>query len=94
MVNDDVQDDDVDFVGIRTVEDMKQRCRKELAALPPRIERNFPSERPANSIRVLQWNILSQCKHFFFFQFHHYRSRNLMTLISLSNEKKKSARRT
>lgn len=69
MVNDDVQDDDVDFVGIRTVEDMKQRCRKELAALPPRIERNFPSERPANSIRVLQWNILSQCKHFFFFFF-------------------------
>ncbi|KAI9565563.1 hypothetical protein GHT06_009355 [Daphnia sinensis] len=60
MVNDDVQDDDVDFEGIRTIEDMKQRCRKELAALPPRIERNFPSEKPANSIRLLQWNILSQ----------------------------------
>lgn len=61
MVNDDVQDDDVDFEDIRTAEDMKQRCRKELAALPPRIERHFPSDRPANTIRLLQWNILSQC---------------------------------
>jgi hypothetical protein len=61
MVNDDVQDDDVDFEGIHTVEDMLQRCRKELVALPPRIERNFPRDRPADSIRLLQWNILSQC---------------------------------
>lgn len=61
MVNDDVQDDDVDFDNISTVEDMQQRCRKELAALPPRIQRNFPHERPAESIRLLQWNILSQC---------------------------------
>ena len=61
MVNDDVQDDDVDFEGIHTVEDMQLRCRKELADLPARIERNFPRERPAGSIRVLQWNILSQC---------------------------------
>ncbi|XP_046447618.1 nocturnin-like isoform X2 [Daphnia pulex] len=60
MVNDDVQDDDVDFEGITTVEDMLQRCRKELAALPIRIERNFPRDRPAGSIRLLQWNILSQ----------------------------------
>lgn len=61
MVNDDVQDDDVHFEGIATVEDMLQRCRKELAALPIRIERNFPRDRPAGSIRLLQWNILSQC---------------------------------
>lgn len=61
MVNDDVQDDDVTFEGIHTIEDIRERCRKELSELPPRIERNFPQDRNADSIRVLQWNILSQC---------------------------------
>ena len=66
MVNDDVQDDDVDFTGILNAEDMLQRCRKELAALPARIERQFSHDRRPGSIRVLQWNILSQCMIFIF----------------------------
>lgn len=61
MVNDDVQDDDVDFESIRTAEDMQVRCKKELATLPDRIERIFQHDKPNKSIRVLQWNILSQC---------------------------------
>lgn len=64
MVNDDCQDDDVEFGGIETFEALRDRCRDELKELPARIERHFPKARSANenSIRVFQWNILSQCK--------------------------------
>jgi len=65
MINDDVQDDDVDFGGISTQQEMKDRCQQELGSLPPMIQRHFTRIRPSVSgdpsvIRVLQWNILSQ----------------------------------
>ena len=67
IANDDNQDDDVIFEDIRTEEDIKERCKNELAALPDRIPRLFNHVRAqtatnSNSIRLLQWNILSQCK--------------------------------
>lgn len=64
MVNDDSQDDDVDFSGICTPHALRDRCRDELKELPARIERHFPKPRSGNenSVRLFQWNILSQCK--------------------------------
>ena len=64
MVNDDCQDDDVEFSDNETFETIHDRCRDELKELPARIERHFPKTRSTNenSIRVFQWNILSQCK--------------------------------
>jgi len=72
IANEDVQDDDVDFEDIRTEADMKEKCKRELAALPDRIPRMFDHARAqtatnSNKIRILQWNILSQCK----FEIHH-----------------------
>lgn len=64
IINEDTQDDDVDFTAVQSSEDMRQRCRQELALLPARIQRDFtrPRSEDVNTIRVLQWNILSQCK--------------------------------
>lgn len=63
MVNDDHQDDDVEFGAIETFEALRDRCRDELKELPARIERHFPKARTSNAstIRLFQWNILSQC---------------------------------
>ena len=74
IMNGDVQDDDVDFSCVATQAEMKTRCQTELVSLPPLIQRQFrhvriPSASPdiaAEPIRVLQWNILSQCKHILF----------------------------
>lgn len=68
IMNDDVQDDDVDFSCVTTHAEMKTRCQTELVSLPAMIQRQFrrvriPSANDAGAepIRVLQWNILSQC---------------------------------
>lgn len=67
IMNDDVQDDDVDFSCVTTHAEMKTRCQTELVSLPAMIQRQFrrvriPSANDAGAepIRVLQWNILSQ----------------------------------
>lgn len=66
MVNDDNQDDDVDFETVRSEEEMKERCRMELTGLPECIQRPWPitsrKSSDPKSIRLFQWNILSQCK--------------------------------
>jgi hypothetical protein len=71
IVNDDHQDDDVDFGAINSHHDMLHLCRKELTGLPPLIKRQFVPIKTtaagvaadgATSLRILQWNVLSQCK--------------------------------
>lgn len=64
MINEDLQDDDVDLTDIKSADQLKLRCRTELAGLPERVERHFPLDKSpsSGSIRLLQWNVLAQCK--------------------------------
>ncbi|XP_075545741.1 NADP/NADPH phosphatase nocturnin isoform X2 [Dermacentor variabilis] len=66
IANEDQADCDLEMEQQRSVtrEELLARCREELRSLPPQLKRNFTGryqEQPGpETVRVLQWNLLSQ----------------------------------
>lgn len=74
ILNDDTQDNDLDLPERMSREELLEFCRKPLENSPPLIHRNFVHLRPTHgsvfedftqprdpsTVRILQWNLLSQ----------------------------------
>jgi len=66
LLNEDSEDDDVTFPAEMTSEEMGQHCRHQLTGLPPLLTRDLTTyhsssgDDDSDSIRVMQWNALSQ----------------------------------
>ncbi|XP_035207894.1 nocturnin-like isoform X1 [Stegodyphus dumicola] len=65
ILNEDTADSDFHLPNVNTWDDLRLRCREEVACLPPKIVRHFHKVADSSKVsdvklRVMQWNVLSQ----------------------------------